>query len=99
MHRLPVVPSTALPLLDDPSLSSDIPAHAQGSSRFRARDYLRYGAKLASGMLSSRILGRHRPLMVNMEPTHRCNLDCVYCDKVRSEISADANGCRAAYDR
>ena len=82
MHRLPVVSSTALPLLDSPSLSPDGATHAQCSARFRTRDYLRYGAKLASGMFSSRIFGRHRPLMVNIEPTHRCNLDCVYCDKV-----------------
>ena len=50
--------------------------------RFGTRDYARYGVKLASGMLGSRLLSRHRPLLVNIEPTHRCNLDCVYCDKV-----------------
>jgi len=33
-------------------------------------------------MLASRLLSKHRPLLVNIEPTHRCNLDCVYCDKV-----------------
>jgi hypothetical protein len=50
--------------------------------RLRRRDYVGYSAKLASRMLQSRVLGWHRPLLVNIEPTHRCNLDCVYCDKV-----------------
>jgi MoaA/NifB/PqqE/SkfB family radical SAM enzyme len=52
------------------------------TGRFRRRDYVKYGARLAAGMMSSRVLGHHRPLMVNIEPTHRCNLECTYCDKV-----------------
>jgi MoaA/NifB/PqqE/SkfB family radical SAM enzyme len=26
-------------------------------------------------------LGHYKPLLVNIEPTHRCNLSCFYCDK------------------
>ena len=37
--------------------------------------------KSARGVIASRVLGQHRPLFVNIEPTHRCNLDCDYCDK------------------
>jgi MoaA/NifB/PqqE/SkfB family radical SAM enzyme len=35
----------------------------------------------ALGVLGSRLFGDHKPLFVNIEPTHRCNLDCDYCDK------------------
>ncbi|HVJ15673.1 MAG TPA: radical SAM protein [Polyangiaceae bacterium] len=71
-----------LPLLESapaPSTEGDPPA---GVHRLRKRDYVGYSAKLASRMLASRLFSRHRPLLVNIEPTHRCNLDCVYCDKV-----------------
>ena len=75
-----------LPLLDvAPAVSPASEAELDAPSRvrrFRARDYVGYSAKLASRMLQSRVLLRHRPLLVNIEPTHRCNLDCVYCDKV-----------------
>jgi MoaA/NifB/PqqE/SkfB family radical SAM enzyme len=37
--------------------------------------------KATRGMVESRLLGRHRPIWVNIEPTHRCNLACDYCDK------------------
>jgi MoaA/NifB/PqqE/SkfB family radical SAM enzyme len=37
--------------------------------------------RTAFGVLSSRLLGVHRPLFVNLEPTHRCNLACTFCDK------------------
>ncbi|HEY6559754.1 MAG TPA: radical SAM protein [Polyangiaceae bacterium] len=50
--------------------------------RFKPMDYVAYGVKLATGIVKSRVAKRHRPLMVNIEPTHRCNLDCTYCDKV-----------------
>lgn len=33
------------------------------------------------GMVQSRAFGRHRPIWVNIEPSHRCNLECSYCDK------------------
>jgi MoaA/NifB/PqqE/SkfB family radical SAM enzyme len=65
-----------------PSDAVALEAEAPRGQRFGASDYLGYGAKLALGMLGSRVLSRHRPLLVNIEPTHRCNLDCVYCDKV-----------------
>lgn len=49
--------------------------------RFGASNYVGYGVKLAVGMLGSRLFSRNRPLLVNIEPTHRCNLNCVFCDK------------------
>jgi MoaA/NifB/PqqE/SkfB family radical SAM enzyme len=74
-----------LPLLEDSPAKFANPAEADPPARprrFGARDYVGYGAKLTTRMLASRLLSRHRPLLVNIEPTHRCNLDCVYCDKV-----------------
>ncbi|HEY4158177.1 MAG TPA: radical SAM protein [Polyangiaceae bacterium] len=85
MHRLPLLTDTAHePSPARAALGTDAPrpAKAGENARFRARDYVRYGARLAKGMLGSRLFGAHRPLMVNIEPTHRCNLDCTYCDKV-----------------
>jgi len=41
--------------------------------------------KMMRGILASRVLGHHRPLLVNIEPTHRCNLDCVFCDKASGQ--------------
>jgi MoaA/NifB/PqqE/SkfB family radical SAM enzyme len=79
MYRLPLLDSST------PGSASDVAAleaEAPRGRRLSARDYVGYGAKLAVGMLGSRMLERHRPLLVNIEPTHRCNLDCVYCDKV-----------------
>ena len=77
MFRLPLLDDSPAPLAR--AAEADPPARAH---RFRTRDYFGYGAKLATRMLASRVLSRHRPLLVNIEPTHRCNLDCVYCDKV-----------------
>jgi len=79
MHRLPLIDtSSPRPPRDAVALEADTPR----GRRFGVSDYVGYGAKLAAGMLGSRVLSRHRPLLVNIEPTHRCNLDCVYCDKV-----------------
>jgi MoaA/NifB/PqqE/SkfB family radical SAM enzyme len=47
------------------------------STAFRGLQSMR----AAAGVLASRFLGQHRPLWVNIEPTHRCNLSCSYCDK------------------
>jgi len=71
MHRLPLL-NDHEPLLQTESRPN----------RFRKRDYVGYSVKLGARMLASRVLSEHRPLLVNIEPTHRCNLDCVYCDKV-----------------
>jgi MoaA/NifB/PqqE/SkfB family radical SAM enzyme len=81
-HRLPLLAAATLapPIADADRVENLERSPATG--RFRRRDYVAYGARLAVGMVSSRVLGRHRPLMVNIEPTHRCNLDCTYCDKV-----------------
>ena len=56
----------------------------EGEAGCRTRRSLPYIAKMAAGMFASRVFGRHRPLMVNIETTHRCNLDCTYCDKSRA---------------
>src|SRR5687768_677862 len=77
MFRLPLL--DASPPLVDSASELESPARVR---RFGRRDYVGYSARLASRMLQSRVLSRHRPLLVNIEPTHRCNLDCVYCDKV-----------------
>jgi len=42
-------------------------------------------ARLAIGIAASRALGRHRPLLVNIEATHRCNLQCTFCDKAHPD--------------
>jgi MoaA/NifB/PqqE/SkfB family radical SAM enzyme len=47
------------------------------STAFRG---LRWARGIA-GMVASRFAGRHRPIWVNIEPTHRCNQACPYCDK------------------
>jgi MoaA/NifB/PqqE/SkfB family radical SAM enzyme len=82
-HRLPLLPAIALaPPMTDSVAVEHATEQPSTTGRFRRKDYVKYGARLAVGMVSSRVLGRHRPLMVNIEPTHRCNLDCTYCDKV-----------------
>jgi MoaA/NifB/PqqE/SkfB family radical SAM enzyme len=79
MYRLPLLePSSDRVPNDATGLEADV----HRGRRFRPKDHVAYGAKLALGMLGSRAFSRHRPLLVNIEPTHRCNLDCVYCDKV-----------------
>src|SRR4051794_17263284 len=86
MHRLPLVNEASAPrAMPDASAATPsvaTPSAPPAPSRFGRGDYVRYGFKLATGMLGSRLFGVHRPLMVNIEPTHRCNLDCTYCDKV-----------------
>ncbi len=82
MYRLPLVSATPALALQPAAGEVQPERETEALGRFRKRDYVRYGAKLAQGMISSRVFGQHRPLMVNIEPTHRCNLDCVYCDKV-----------------
>ena len=88
--RLPLVePSRPRPVV---SAEAELPAPPETSSaagdtardghRLSRWDYAVYGAKLARGIVSSRLAKQHRPMMVNIEPTHRCNLDCTYCDKV-----------------
>jgi MoaA/NifB/PqqE/SkfB family radical SAM enzyme len=78
MHKLPLIAEArpvnapVQPVDPDPTTPD----------RFGTADYVVYGAKLASRMVQSRLFGKHRPLLVNIEPTHRCNLDCTYCDKV-----------------
>src|SRR5262249_18307899 len=47
----------------------------------RAQVRVGHAAKAMARVLESRLLGAHRPLFVNIEPTHRCNLECSYCDK------------------
>jgi MoaA/NifB/PqqE/SkfB family radical SAM enzyme len=47
----------------------------------RAQVRAGHALRSAARILESRVLGHHRPLFVNIEPTHRCNLDCSYCDK------------------
>lgn len=42
--------------------------------------------RIAGGTLASRFAGLHRPLFASIEVTHRCNLNCLFCDK--SEGSA-----------
>lgn len=79
MYRLPLLESRSEPSSPDTAL---LAGEATRGRRFGAGDYVGYSARLALGMLGSRLLARHRPLLVNIEPTHRCNLDCVYCDKV-----------------
>jgi MoaA/NifB/PqqE/SkfB family radical SAM enzyme len=37
--------------------------------------------KATAGMAASKLFGKHRPIWVNIEPSHRCNLECSYCDK------------------
>jgi MoaA/NifB/PqqE/SkfB family radical SAM enzyme len=37
--------------------------------------------RLARRLLSARVLHRYRPLLVNIETTLRCNLQCDFCDK------------------
>jgi MoaA/NifB/PqqE/SkfB family radical SAM enzyme len=79
-----------LPLLEGPSARAPrdtvaLPAETSRGRRFGPTDYVGYSLRLAAGMLGSRALARHRPLLVNIEPTHRCNLDCVYCDKVNAK--------------
>ncbi|HVY31404.1 MAG TPA: radical SAM protein [Polyangiaceae bacterium] len=68
--------------MSETALHFDAAAEPERVSRLSTRDYIGYSAKLASRMLASRVFAQHRPLLVNIEPTHRCNLDCVYCDKV-----------------
>jgi len=78
MHHLPVVRSDRVESFSPPATDTD----ASGPGRFGLKDYAVYTGKLATGIVASRVAKRHRPLMVNIEPTHRCNLDCTYCDKV-----------------
>ncbi|MBI2393907.1 MAG: radical SAM protein [Deltaproteobacteria bacterium] len=51
-------------------------------------------ARAAFGALRSRLLGRHAPLFVNIEPTHRCNLACTFCDKHEGEAMRTEDGVR-----
>ncbi|MFZ5893701.1 MAG: radical SAM protein [Myxococcota bacterium] len=46
-------------------------------SAFRGLRWL----KATAGLVESRAFGKHRPIWVNIEPSHRCNLECSYCDK------------------
>lgn len=55
-----------------------------GVSTFRA----------AKGVLASRIFGAHKPLFVNIEPTHRCNLACTFCDKHEGDQMKTEDGLR-----
>lgn len=50
--------------------------------------------RAALGVASSRIFGRHKPLFVNIEPTHRCNLSCTYCDKHEGPQMSTEDGVR-----
>jgi MoaA/NifB/PqqE/SkfB family radical SAM enzyme len=43
------------------------------------RDHLTT-ARLAAGLFRARVRGRRRPRIVSWAITHRCNLDCRYCD-------------------
>ena len=48
--------------------------------------------KATAGLVESRLFGKHRPIWVNVEPSHRCNLECSYCDKASDhgpEMSSD----------
>lgn len=83
MFRLPLLESANN--VRDSALHFDAAAEPERVNRLSTRDYIGYSAKLASRMLASRVFARHRPLLVNIEPTHRCNLDCVYCDKVDAQ--------------
>ncbi|HVW29269.1 MAG TPA: radical SAM protein [Polyangiaceae bacterium] len=78
MHRLPLVQNVRVAF--EPPAATEETGSLPG--RFGLADYAVYSGKLAVGIVASRIAKRHAPLMVNIEPTHRCNLDCVYCDKV-----------------
>ena len=88
MFRLPLLDSTVesrsstLPLAPVSLRPEAESASEARPDRLSTRDYVRYSAKLGARMLASRLFSQHRPLLVNIEPTHRCNLDCVYCDKV-----------------
>lgn len=59
------------------------------------RPGVRRGA-LVRGLLAARLLARYRPLLVNIEPTHRCNLACSFCDKARGDGPQMAIGDAAA---
>jgi MoaA/NifB/PqqE/SkfB family radical SAM enzyme len=74
MHRLHV--------LNDPASLREEPPRP---NRLRPLDYVGYSVKLGARMVKSRFFSAHAPLLVNIEPTHRCNLDCVYCDKVNPQ--------------
>jgi MoaA/NifB/PqqE/SkfB family radical SAM enzyme len=50
---------------------------APGGTAFRGLRWL----KATTGLAESRLFGKHRPIWVNIEPSHRCNLECSYCDK------------------
>ncbi|MDI1444349.1 radical SAM/SPASM domain-containing protein [Polyangium sp. 6x1] len=54
--------------------------------------------RTALGMLSSRILGRHKPLFVNIEPTHVCNLSCTFCDKHEGPQMSTEDGVRLLHE-
>jgi MoaA/NifB/PqqE/SkfB family radical SAM enzyme len=87
MHRLPLVRTPKIPARVAASEPLAVAVADQGDAahrptRFGTKDYVVYAGKLAAGIVASRVAKRHRPLMVNIEPTHRCNLDCTYCDKV-----------------
>jgi MoaA/NifB/PqqE/SkfB family radical SAM enzyme len=78
MHQLPIVQDVH----SAPPLSPVTEEHDPTEGRFGLKQYAVYSGKLALGIVASRVAKRHAPLMVNIEPTHRCNLDCTYCDKV-----------------
>lgn len=48
---------------------------------------LRFTARLLAARLR-----RPRPLLVNIEPTHRCNLACTFCDKTSPEAAQMETG-------
>ncbi|MCC6523191.1 MAG: radical SAM protein [Polyangiaceae bacterium] len=54
--------------------------------------------RAAFGIASSRVFGRHRPLFVNIEPTHRCNLSCTYCDKHDGPQMTTEEGVRMVHE-
>jgi len=66
-----------LALCTVPTHSREDIMSVESSGAFRGLRVLR----AATGMVKSRVFGRHQPLWVNIEPSHRCNLECTYCDK------------------
>ena len=68
--------------------------------------------RFVRGLAAAKVLRRYRPLLVNIEPTHRCNLACTFCDKASSRATdmdtqqglrlidelADAGTCSVCFD-
>lgn len=52
-------------------------------SRTFSLNSVKHPFNMLAGIVGSRLWNGHKPLLVNIESTHRCNLNCVFCDKAQ----------------